>query len=129
MKQKFYNFMRGRYGVDRLNQWILGCALIMILLSYFTTSIFLIIGYILWFISLYRMFSKQINKRYNENMIFNQKMRGYDRYKTLIKRKLSDKENAYFLCPTCKQTVRVPKGRGKITITCPKCRSQFNKRS
>ena len=47
----------------------------------------------------------------------------------VIKKNHQDKEHKYYLCPSCKQIVRVPKGRGKITITCPTCKNRFDKKS
>ncbi len=122
-------FMMGRYGNDRLNTWLLGAALVSIVLSYFTTSYLIFVGYFLWGLSIYRMLSKQTMKRYNENLAFIQYLKPLDRQKNLMQRRALDKYNAYYLCPSCKQMVRVPKGQGKITITCPKCRKQFKKRS
>ena len=40
-----------------------------------------------------------------------------------------DRQNRYFICPRCRQTVRVPRHKGKIAITCPKCKERFERRT
>ena len=64
------------------------------------------------------MFSRNTYARYEENRKF---LRFFDR--------LKDREHRYFSCPKCQQPVRVPRGKGKIAITCPKCREKFIKKT
>ena len=119
----FHNFMSGRYGSDRLNMVILGLGLLAsILSSLFARSI---AGTVFWFLSyalmiwaIFRALSRNTYKRYQENRTF---LLFFDR--------LKDRNNRYFNCPKCHQTVRVPRGKGKISITCPKCGTQFIKKS
>ena len=66
----------------------------------------------------FRTFSRNTYKRYQEN-------RRYLRFMD----QLRDKEHRYYTCPRCRQTVRVPKGKGKISITCPKCSERFIKKT
>jgi ribosomal protein L37AE/L43A len=97
-------------------------------------SLFLsVINLLFWVLIIhmyFRVFSRNINKRYAENQKF-----ANARYRMVVERNRRKKERAqsgtykFFSCPTCNQRVRVPKGRGKICITCPKCRSEFTKRS
>jgi ssDNA-binding Zn-finger/Zn-ribbon topoisomerase 1 len=78
----------------------------------------------------WRMMSKNVSKRYAENQKFLN-----IRYQWTVKRnnikKLWAQRGMYrfYRCPQCRQTVRVPKGKGKICITCPKCRTEFVKKS
>ena len=78
----------------------------------------------------FRMFSKNFNKRYSERTSY---LNLYNKIKLLLdkykKTKGQKKSYAFFRCPSCKQKVRVPKGRGKISIHCPKCGVDFLKRS
>ena len=76
--------------------------------------IFLVLSYALMFWAIYRALSRNTYKRYQENRKF-----------LLIFDRLKDRNNRYFNCPKCHQTVRVPRGKGKISITCPKCREKF----
>ena len=115
----FRAFMTGRYGTDKLNVALLGVALAISLVSNFTPVPLLNLaltamayGLMIW--SLFRMFSRNTYKRYEENRKF---LQFFDR--------LKDRERRYFQCPKCRQTVRVPRGKGKIAITCPKCRERF----
>jgi len=115
--------MAGRYGHDRLNMALLIVGLVMSILSMFVDSklidLILTLGsYALLVVSLVRCFSRNTYKRYQENRKF-----------LLLMDQLKDRNNRYYACPKCRQTVRVPKGKGKIAITCPKCREKFIKKT
>ena len=123
MREKFRRFMEGRYGTDKLNIAILLLGLGLSVLSFliilpFTKILLCLASYILMGIAIFRCLSRNIYKRYRENLRFLMLM---DRFK--------DKEHRYFICPKCRQPVRVPKGKGKISITCPKCSEKFIKKT
>lgn len=131
MKEKFQRFMQGRYGADELSKAQNVVALILLVLSVFTRlGIFYWLAIALIIYETWRMFSKNISKRYQENQQYlNYRYKltvKIDRYK---KRFQQRKIYRFYKCPQCKQTVRVPKGRGRICITCPKCRTEFVKKS
>ena len=119
----FRNFMVGRYGTDRLNMVILGVGLVASLLSVLIkfapvnlALFFLSYGMMFW--AIFRTLSRNTYKRYQENRKFLQ-----------IAGRLKDREHRYFDCPKCRQMVRVPRGKGKISITCPRCREKFVKKT
>ena len=123
LRGSFSRFMVGRYGNDKLNMVILTAGVILCFLGMFarnvTADLLLMLGsYGLLFWSLFRCFSRNTYKRYQENRRF-----------LLLLDKLKDRDHRYFICPKCRQTVRVPKGKGKISITCPKCREKFIKKT
>ena len=127
----FRRFMIGRNGVDQLSQFLNIVVLIILALSLFIKWKPLYwIGIGLLIYMYFRIFSKNTPKRYAENQKFCNL-----RYDFAIKRNKMKKEweqrkiYRFFRCPMCNQKVRVPKGRGKIAITCPKCREEFVKRS
>ena len=116
-------FMAGRYGNDKLNNAILGVGVVLCLVSLFIRNslvkmILTTLAFVLLFWANFRTFSRNTYKRYQEN-------RRYLRLRDQIK----DKEYRYYACPRCRQTVRVPKGKGKIAITCPKCEEKFIKKT
>ena len=118
-----FRFMSGRYGTDRLNTVILCVGVAASILSAFLQH--LLIGRIAWVLSyalmiwaIFRSLSRNINKRYQENRRF-----------LLMLDRIKDRKNRYFLCPRCRQTVRVPRHKGKIAITCPKCKERFERRT
>lgn len=116
-------FMAGRYGTDRLNMAILGAGLAASLLSMLIPAaplnlIFWALSYGLMIWAIFRSLSRNTYKRYLENRKF---LQIFDR--------LKDRQHCYFTCPKCRQTVRVPRGKGKIAITCPKCREKFTKKT
>ena len=120
MRTGLQRFMFGRYGQhDKLNSMLLWAGVIVVLVSMFLpaglfTWLLPLVAYVLLGVALWRMLSKNVYKRARENR----------RYLSLLER-LRDREHRYFTCPQCKQTVRVPKGKGKIAITCPQCREKF----
>ena len=80
--------------------------------------------------SYFRILSRNVSKRYEENQRYlNAKYRAVVKKNNLKKRWAQRSTYRFFKCPQCKQTVRVPKGRGKICITCPKCKTEFIKKS
>ena len=116
-------FMQGRYGTDKLNTAILLAGLAACLLQMFLPGAILkltmmLLSYGCMFWAIFRALSRNTYKRYQEN-------RKYLRFLDRIK----DKEHKYFDCPRCRQSVRVPRGKGKISITCPKCKNKFIKKT
>ena len=121
MKEKFIRFMQGRYGgADKLNSHLMYLLFILVIIELFTGSKPLMI---------LRIFSRNIYKRYQENQKYVQLIAPITKKVDFFKRKRKDKTHKYYKCPTCKQVVRVPKGRGKIEISCPKCHTKFIKRT
>lgn len=119
MQQRTQRFMMGRYGVDRLNIVILAVGLAASVLSGFCRGNWL--GFTLWALSyglmfwaIFRLLSRNTYKRYQENRKF-----------LTLRDRFHDRQNRYFDCPKCRQTVRIPRGKGKVSITCPKCREKF----
>ena len=116
-------FMTGRYGTDKLSLTLLVVAMVLSILSSFMGASLLnpaltLLSYLLMFWALFRVFSRNTYARYEENRKF---LRFFDQMK--------DRTHRYFSCPKCRQTVRVPRGKGKIAITCPKCREKFIKKT
>lgn len=118
----FRNFMLGRYGSDKLNVALLVSGIVLMLLGSilgkFTTwaGVFTLLSYLVLIWCMFRMCSRNIDARRRENAAF---LNFFNHMK--------DKEHRYYRCPKCHQTVRVPRGRGKINIRCPKCGEQFIK--
>ena len=115
--------MTGRYGTDKLNVWILGGGLVLCIISIFvpfpavdlalTTA-----AYALMISAIFRTFSRNTYKRYRENRRF-----------LMMLDRIKDREHRYYDCPRCRQQIRVPRGKGKIAITCPKCKEKFIKKT
>ena len=130
--EAFRRFMYGRYGSDELNIGLLVTAVIVSLLHSILTLflggsqvyvmiisplLYLLILGLLGF-NLFRTFSRNIYARQKENRWFRQ-----------VWTRIKDRKNRYFTCPRCRQTVRVPRHKGKIAITCPKCKERFERRT
>ena len=114
-------FMYGRYGVDKLNMAILTAGVVIGFLTMFLripllNGTLILISYGLMFWAIFRALSFNTYKRYQENR----------KYLQFLER-MKDREHRYFDCPRCRQQIRVPRGKGKIAITCPKCKEKFIK--
>ena len=123
LKQWMHHFMQGRYGVDKLNTWILGVGAVSCVVGLFVPWVLgklllTVLAYVCMIWSIVRTLSRNTYKRYQENRRF-----------LLFLDKLKDREHKHFTCPRCRQVVRVPRGKGKISITCPKCKEKFVKKT
>ncbi len=131
LKDRIRQFMIGRYGNDKMNQVLSVVALALIIISVILNMPLLDrIGIVLLIYIYFRAFSKNIPARYAENQKF---LKLYYRLIGPFSRKKAarDRNKGYkiFKCPQCKQKVRVPKGKGTISIHCPKCNHDFVKRT
>lgn len=131
MREKFARFMMGRNGVDELARFESIFVWILLLVSIFSRMwIFDLLAMALIVHMYFRIMSRNVSKRYEEN----QKYVNF-RYNAVVKwdkkkKRIAQRRNyRFYKCPMCRQEVRVPKGHGKIQITCPKCRETFIKRS
>ncbi len=131
MKEKLQRFMSGRYGVDELSKCYLLIGLVALIISMFSRlTLFYILGLGLLIYTYFRIFSRNVTKRYEENQKYlNLRYQAVVAREQWKKRFAGRKVYRYFKCPQCRQRVRVPRGKGKICITCPKCRTEFIKRS
>lgn len=131
MKRRFMQFMAGRYGADQLSRFMLAVVIVCLVLNLFTRWRFpYVLSLVILGVCYYRMFSRNYAKRSEENRRYlaaTQNMRGW-----FAKRKLrieQSREFHIYKCPSCGQKIRIPRGKGKICITCPKCRHEFEKKS
>jgi len=131
VKEKFQRFMVGRYGADELSRFMIIVAFVLVVLSIFIRSgLFSWVPLILLVLIYVRMFSKNVQKRYAENQKFLElKGRVTGLFHGQKKRLEQSKDYHIYKCPKCKQKIRIPRGKGKISITCPKCGDQFIKKS
>ena len=130
IRNAIQRFMYGRYGTDALNLFLLALYVILYILSLATQLIPLYwVSVAVLFLSLFRLLSRNIPRRREENAKF-LKVTGpavqWFRLQRTIRR---DKEHRYFKCPNCGQHLRVPRGKGRITVTCRGCGATFQEKS
>ena len=136
MKEKFMRFMQGRNGVDQFARFTMGVALAAIVLTLFTGTrsgigAFLdLFGMAAIVYTYFRIFSKNISKRYQENQKYLQmtdKLRArFQKEKRMMRQRKDYHINS---CPGCGQKIRIPRGGfKKVEIECPKCHTKFIKR-
>lgn len=128
--EQFRRFMMGRYGVDQLSRALMIIGIVCIALQWITNlHIFSWLILALLALVYFRMFSRNLQARYAENQQFLSIWNRVKNSVTGFQTRITDKTHRYYRCPSCKKRLRVPKGRGKINITCPQCRTQFVKKS
>ncbi len=124
-------FMQGRYGADQMGQMLSAVSMVFLIISLFSRNqgwfLLALIGIVY---NYFRMFSKNISKRYAENQKYLTMTAGIRRKIASWKSQLAQRKIYHiYRCPGCKQKIRVPRGRGKIEIRCPKCNTRFVKKS
>lgn len=134
MRAWFQRFMSGRYGGDAFSNFLSLTALVVVVLGLFVPGLFgMLLGWLGWaalIYSYYRIFSRNIPRRAAENRWFlAQRYAVQQRFASARTRFAQRKVYRYFRCPRCRQQLRVPRGRGRISITCPKCGTSFIKKS
>lgn len=131
MQDKFRRFMQGRYGADQLSRFLTTVGLVLIILNLFVRTrilTYLVLAILVY--CYYRMFSRDYNRRYAENRKYlTLKSRTLYKVKNWKKIWRDRKTHHIYKCPGCGQKIRVPRGKGKIIVTCPKCRREFQKKS
>ena len=130
-KNKMMQFMQGRYGADQMGQMLSAVSMVFLIISLFSRNqawfLLAVIGVVY---NYFRMFSKNISKRYAENQKYLKMTAGIRRKLASWKSQLAQRKIYHiYRCPGCKQKIRVPRGRGKIEIRCPKCNTRFVKKS
>ncbi len=131
MKERFRRFMAGRYGNDGFNQFLSIVSMVFLVLALLTkASLFYYVALGVLFYSYFRMFSRNISKRTAENYKYYTLQNEVSAWQRKQKSKWAGrKQYRYFTCPQCRQQLRVPRGRGRIQINCPRCGNQFIKKS
>lgn len=130
-KDKMTRFMYGRYGMDQLSRNLsLICLVLLIVTMFVRNNIIYMIALVGIVYTYFRVFSRNISRRSEENekyLKFHYKVVGK---LNKIKFRITDsKTHRIFRCPSCSQKIRVPRGKGKISIKCPKCRIEFIKKT
>lgn len=134
MKEKLRRFMQGRYGYDAFSRFLVWASIILLLVSLFTGKVLGgRLSSILWLLAIaavaysyFRVFSKNIYKRQAENGAYQRIMGRIKAFFRGLGRRWRDRRDyKYFHCPACRTALRVPRGKGRVRITCKKCGKQF----
>ena len=130
IRQWVGRFMMGRYGMDQLNTTIMVVYLILYVVFLSTRLAVLdLIVLVLLIVTLFRMLSRNIDRRRAENARFLQLVRPVCRRVKSCRTRIQDREHRYFKCPNCGQQMRVPRGKGRITVHCRSCGATFEEKS
>lgn len=130
-RRRFAAFMAGRYGTDSLGRFLIGVSLVILVIGIGVRrswpDVLAFLGLIICY---FRMFSKNVGKRRQEELVYealrSRFMGSFHRFQFRIREK---KKYHIYRCPKCGQKIRIPRGKGKISVSCPKCSTDFVKRS
>lgn len=129
INETLQRWMYGRYGYDELNKFLSITAIVLILLSLFVPAFnFIALLLLLW--SMFRTYSKNLENRRQERDAY-LKVAGKVKQSFKLRKNMWRDRNThrYYKCPSCKAYLRVPKGKGKIEISCPKCRNKITRKT
>lgn len=130
-RERIMRFMAGRYGTDQLNRTLIIISLVnMVISMFFLRPVFYTIGLIFLLLNMVRTFSKNHQARYKENQWYlNLENKVRQSIRNLKYKKDNMKNYHIYKCPKCGQKIRIPRGKGKIMVRCPKCQTEFMKKS
>jgi len=133
-REKIAQFMYGRRGTDEFARFLLVVTLVFIVLSWFfqgaVQSLFSLLTIASLVYCYFRILSKDIYKRQKENTWYLQKKSAVLKWFRSVKDRWTQrKDYKFFRCPSCHSLLRVPKGKGKILLTCRKCGNRFERKS
>ena len=130
IRQWLTRFMAGRYGEDQLNVFLMALYVTLFVVFLFTRLLAVeLLATVLVFLSLFRSLSRNLPRRRAENARFLQIVRPLIRRFSTFRARAKDKEHRYFKCPNCGQQMRVPRGKGRITVHCRSCGAAFEEKS
>lgn len=132
----FYRLMYGRNGMDQLGLAMIWGGLILDIVTMLVArqsailgKVFYWVGIALWIAVLFRIFSRNVTRRQEENSRWLALTWRMKNGRQEAKERRADTEHKYFTCKNCKTICRVPAGKGKIVITCPKCGKEIRGKS
>lgn len=134
MKQKLIQFMYGRNGFDLFSRFLTYLALVLVVLQLFVRGA---AGRVLWYLAIavlvyayFRIFSRNLNRRREENAkYYHYRMKAINGFRDWKDRRRQSRDYKFFRCPSCRAMLRVPRGKGKIRVTCRKCGTAFERKS
>lgn len=131
IKQSFRTFMTGRYGSDQLNNVLIWTGLILLVLDMLLgVSLLGLLGLAAYGFSLFRMFSRNVDQRRDENRRFMGMVGRLSKQFNQAKSRFAHrKEYKYFRCPQCRSWIRLPRNTGEVTVTCKHCQTAFEQKA
>lgn len=131
LKLQMARMMSGRNGADELGMAMLIVGLLLSMVDRFVgLGLLSLAGFVLYILAIYRMFSRNLSKRAEENARYNA---FFAQFVTKLRqwwtRQKNRKEYKYFRCPQCHSLMRLKRGSGEKHIVCPKCKKEFDQKA
>lgn len=131
MREKVYRFMQGRYGMDAFSGFLIGAGLLTAVLNaFFGSRILTVLSWAFVIFAYSRIFSKNRGRCIAQNLWFYNHTKAVREFVQKERGRMRVRKTHHiYTCKKCGQKIRIPKGKGRIMVTCPKCRNEFPKRS
>lgn len=131
IKNALRTFMSGRHGADEMGTALLISGLVLSLIGSFTgIGLLALIGLVFYVWTVFRMFSRNNEKRYAENQKYlSISSKFISEIKQFFVRLKNIRKYKYFRCPQCKARLRLPRKVGEVTVTCGKCKNAFKQKA
>lgn len=134
MRQKLMQFMYGRNGVDLFSRFLTYFALALLVLRLIIRGA---VGNVIWYLAIavliyayFRIFSRNLSKRRAENAKYYQyRTKVVNGFRDWKDRRRQSRDFKFFRCPSCRAMLRVPRGKGRIRVTCRKCGTAFERKT
>ena len=123
--------MVGRHGNDQLNLFLLAVDAVLLILGSVLGGraagrVLMVLAFALLAVIYFRMFSRNTVRRQDENSKYLRvRYRVLGKCRCIRERWVQRKDYKFFTCPSCRATLRVPRGQGSISIVCRKCGNSF----
>ena len=129
--KKLRELMRGRNGADDIALVSVTVAILLAVINLFAkTRVLSALGLALVIYGVWRTLSKDTQRRARENAAFVRRLGPVRRWVQNPKAAFEEARSfKHAKCPNCGQGVRVPRGKGKVRVTCPRCGTRFEERS
>ncbi len=129
MRTRLNMFMLGRNGVDFLNKHLFRIAAVIAGVNLLLSGWVGILPPVMAGYALFRTLSRNLTVRQMEDLTAR---KTYDRAKEKIsgapQRAKQSRDYRFFSCPGCGSYLRVPRGKGRIHVTCPRCGHRFDRK-
>lgn len=131
LSDRLTTWMRGRNGADELGNAVISVSIILLLINVFAhTRVLSLLALLLALYSCWRMSSKAVAQRRKENRAFLKALGPAARFLRNPGSTINEQRSyKHLTCPSCGQQMRVPRGKGKMRVTCPRCQKKFEARS
>lgn len=129
--EKLRRWMYGRYGADSLSFTLLIIGILLMTVSrVFGFWPGIVLAWAVYGYALFRILSRNVTARQKELYTFRRLLAPFQKWFRIVRTAFRERKTyKYFRCPSCRQVLRAPRGRGKILVTCQRCHKEFKQKT